>query len=75
MTIVAPCVGAMSSVVGLIVSYHLSTPPGATIALVAIVAFLGAFLATLPRRIGGSPQTDAATPTAERSDRAAAGGT
>lgn len=50
MTAVAVAVGVISSLLGLTVSYHLATPPGPTIALVAVAAFTAAALATLPNR-------------------------
>jgi ABC-type Mn2+/Zn2+ transport system permease subunit len=51
MTAVAVADGVVVSVAGLIVSYHLGTPPGATIALVACALFAAAFSATVPRRV------------------------
>jgi ABC-type Mn2+/Zn2+ transport system permease subunit len=50
LTIVAVAIGVASSLGGLTLSYHLATPPGATIALIAAVVFFGSFLVTLPRR-------------------------
>jgi ABC-type Mn2+/Zn2+ transport system permease subunit len=50
MTAVAITIGVISSLLGLTLSYHLATPPGPTIALVTVVAFAAATLATLPRR-------------------------
>lgn len=57
MTGVAVAAGVASAVGGLTLSYHLSSPPGATIALCAAVLFLVAFAATLPARVGarGAP--------------------
>lgn len=50
MTTVSALIGLGAAVTGLILSYHLSTPPGATIALTAATAFLGIFLLTIPSR-------------------------
>jgi ABC-type Mn2+/Zn2+ transport system permease subunit len=50
MTALAAFVGVTSAVVGLVMSYHLSTPPGATIALTAACVFLIVFCVTLPKR-------------------------
>lgn len=50
MTTVSALIGLGAAVIGLILSYHLSTPPGATIALTAATAFLGIFLLTIPSR-------------------------
>ena len=50
MTLVAVGSGVFSAVVGLTLSYHLSSPPGATIALLAVVQCLLVFAITLPRR-------------------------
>jgi len=51
MTVVAVAAGLSSAVVGLTLSYHLASPPGATIALCAAGQFLGVFVATLPPRL------------------------
>lgn len=50
MTLVAVGVGVAAAVGGLTLSYHLSSPPGATIALCAAGLFLLVFAATLPAR-------------------------
>ena len=50
MTLVAGGLGVFSALAGLTLSYHLRSAPGATIALVAVAAFLAAFLITQPRR-------------------------
>jgi len=42
--------GACSAVVGLTLAYHASSPPGATIALVAVAALAISFAITVPRR-------------------------
>lgn len=46
MTATAIAIGLFASVVGLTLSYHLASPPGATIALSAAAAFLVVFVAT-----------------------------
>jgi iron/zinc/copper transport system permease protein len=43
--------GVSEGVVGLMVSYHLSSAPGATIGLVAAVVFAAVFAITLPKRM------------------------
>lgn len=43
-------VGVSCAAVGLTLSYHLATPPGATIALVCVAVLTVSFAATLPRR-------------------------
>jgi ABC-type Mn2+/Zn2+ transport system permease subunit len=43
--------GVGEAVVGLMLSYHLSSAPGATIGLVAAAAFAVVFVVTLPRRM------------------------
>lgn len=50
MTAVACGCGVLAVVGGLVVSYHLRSAPGATIALVAATMFVVAFAATAPRR-------------------------
>jgi len=50
MTFISVLIGMGAAVLGLIFSYHLSTPPGATIALTAAIAFLSIFIATIPKR-------------------------
>jgi ABC-type Mn2+/Zn2+ transport system permease subunit len=42
--------GVGSAVIGLTASYHLSSPPGATVALAGVVALAAVFLTTYPRR-------------------------
>ncbi len=51
MTLVGVCIGVSTAVVGLMLSYHLDAPPGATIALMATCVFAVMFAATLPRRM------------------------
>ncbi|MBL8776314.1 MAG: metal ABC transporter permease [Acidimicrobiales bacterium] len=51
MTAVAVVGGLTSTVGGLTASYHLDTPPGATIALTAAGIFLVVFTATVPARV------------------------
>lgn len=51
MTVLAVVLGVAESVGGLALSYHLSSAPGATIALVAAVVFAIAYAITLPRRM------------------------
>lgn len=46
MTAVAVGIGVTSAVAGLTISYHLATPPGPTIALVTVVWFAGATVAS-----------------------------
>jgi len=50
MTFVAVGLGLGASLIGLTLSYHLASPPGATIALVAAAEFILAFVATVPHR-------------------------
>jgi manganese/iron transport system permease protein len=50
MTIAAVGFGVGSAVVGLTASYHLSSPPGASVALTGVTALAAVFVATLPRR-------------------------
>lgn len=51
MTWWAVAFGVGEAVVGLMLSYHLSSAPGATIGLVAAAAFAVVFVVTLPRRM------------------------
>jgi manganese/iron transport system permease protein len=51
MTVVGAALGVLSAVTGLILQYHLDSPPGATIALVTVVIFTVVYAATLPRRL------------------------
>jgi manganese/iron transport system permease protein len=51
MTVIGAGVGLVSAVTGLILQYHLDSPPGATIALVAVVIFAVVYAVTLPRRL------------------------
>jgi ABC-type Mn2+/Zn2+ transport system permease subunit len=51
MTVIGAAVGLASAVTGLILQYHLDSPPGATIALVAVVIFTVVYVVTLPRRL------------------------
>jgi manganese/iron transport system permease protein len=51
MTLVGAGVGLVSAVTGLILQYHLDSPPGATIALVAVAIFAVVYAVTLPRRL------------------------
>ena len=50
MTALAVAIGVATCTVGLTVSYHAATAPGATITLVAVAVLACAFLTTLPRR-------------------------
>jgi ABC-type Mn2+/Zn2+ transport system permease subunit len=45
MMVTAVAIGAVSAVIGLLVSYHLATATGATMALVTVIAFMVALLA------------------------------
>jgi manganese/iron transport system permease protein len=51
MAVVGAGVGLVSAVTGLILQYHLDSPPGATIALVAVAIFTLVYAVTLPRRL------------------------
>lgn len=51
MTAAAIGFGVTSAIVGLTLSYHLSSPPGATIALVSVLMCLVVFGLTLPKRV------------------------
>jgi ABC-type Mn2+/Zn2+ transport system permease subunit len=50
MTLTAVAFGVGAAVVGLTASYHLSSPPGATVALAGVTGLTAVFLATYPRR-------------------------
>lgn len=50
MSVLAAAIGAACSGIGLTLSYHLSSAPGATIALTAVAALAVSFALTLPRR-------------------------
>ena len=50
MTVVAMAIGVGSGVVGLTASYHLESPPGATISLVAVAVLMAALFAPAERR-------------------------
>jgi len=50
MTLAAIGFGVGSALVGLTASSHLSSPPGATVALAAVAVLAAMFLATYPRR-------------------------
>lgn len=50
MTFAAIMFGVAAAVIGLTASYHLSSPPGATVALASVTALAAAFVATYPRR-------------------------
>ncbi len=54
MTAVAIAIGVGSCLTGLTLSYHLGTPSGPTIALVAVACFVGASVATRVRSATGS---------------------
>jgi ABC-type Mn2+/Zn2+ transport system permease subunit len=54
MTVVAVAIGVGSCLGGLTLSYHLGTPPGPTIALIAVVCFVLASLLTRARSATGS---------------------
>jgi manganese/iron transport system permease protein len=60
MTVLAAVIGVACSMSGLIISYHYSTAPGATIALVAATACLVVWLATLPKRSHDHARPDVA---------------
>jgi ABC-type Mn2+/Zn2+ transport system permease subunit len=51
MTLVAVAFGVVAAAGGLLLSYHLASAPGATIALVAVAVCLVTFGVTLPRRV------------------------
>lgn len=63
MTAVAVTVGVFAAVVGLTASYHLDTPPGATVALTAAAVLAATFLAHLPRRAHRHRRTAFVAPT------------
>ena len=50
MTLIGVAIGVAVGIVGLMVSYHLNSAPGATIGLIAATVFCITFVATLPRR-------------------------
>ena len=50
MTLIGVFIGVTVGVVGLMISYHLDSAPGATIGLLAAAVFAVVFAATLPRR-------------------------
>jgi iron/zinc/copper transport system permease protein len=50
MTLIGVFIGVSVGVVGLMISYHLDSAPGATIGLLAAAVFAVVFAATLPRR-------------------------
>ena len=50
MTLIGVAIGVAVGVVGLILSYHLDSAPGATIGLLAAAMFGVVFVVTLPRR-------------------------
>ncbi len=60
MTAAAVAIGVVSAALGLTASYHLATPPGATVALAAVAALAIAFLVTLPHRGHRHPAAAAA---------------
>jgi ABC-type Mn2+/Zn2+ transport system permease subunit len=60
MALLAAAFGVGSAVVGLTLAYHLSSAPGATIALTAVVTLAASALATMPRR--GRTPADHADP-------------
>jgi ABC-type Mn2+/Zn2+ transport system permease subunit len=51
MTLLGVVFGVGEGVVGLVLSYHLDAPPGATIGLLSAVVFAAVFAITLPRRM------------------------
>lgn len=51
MTVLGVAFGVGEGVVGLFASYHLNSPPGATIGLLSAVVFAAVFAITLPRRM------------------------
>lgn len=55
MTVVASAAGVAATAVGLTASWHLATPPGATIALACVAVLVASFLATRPRRVAAVP--------------------
>ncbi|MEI7617158.1 MAG: metal ABC transporter permease [Actinomycetota bacterium] len=50
MTLIGVAIGVSVGVVGLVISYHIDSAPGATIGLLAAAVFAVVFAATLPRR-------------------------
>ncbi len=50
MSVLAAVLGVASCLIGLTVSFHAASAPGATIALVAVALLAVSFIATLPRR-------------------------
>ena len=59
MTFAAIGIGATASLGGLTLSYHLASPPGATIALVAVAICVAVFLGTSSAASTGSARTSA----------------
>lgn len=57
MAVLAAGFGVAATVVGLTLSFHAGSAPGATIALCAVAVLAVSFLATLPRRTGARPAT------------------
>jgi iron/zinc/copper transport system permease protein len=51
MTVLGVAFGVGEGVVGLFASYHLNSPPGATIGLLSALVFAAVFAITLPRRM------------------------
>ncbi len=56
MSLVAVGIGVAAAYLGLTASYHLDTPPGATVALTAVAGLVIASLASLPRRVHRHPR-------------------
>lgn len=50
MSMLAAALGVTACLTGLTLSFHAASPPGATIALVAVALLAGSFVATRPRR-------------------------
>jgi ABC-type Mn2+/Zn2+ transport system permease subunit len=51
MTLLAVAFGVAEGVVGLMLSYHLGSAPGATIGLLSAAVFAVVYLSRLPRRM------------------------
>lgn len=56
MTVVASMIGMVSTFLGLTLSWHVNSPPGASIALVCVSALVVSFVATMPRRVAQADQ-------------------
>lgn len=65
MSAVASLLGTTSALLGLTISYHASTPPGATIAICAVSFLAIGWASTVPRRAGATAERSMATRKAE----------